>query len=984
MPDRQAQPAVRPPLRARRLRRRVRRRRGRAVAPAGSSRWRSPGSARSATAGASPPTAPRATVPGCCSRSSRASWPCSPRSRRPAGDRLAVPPTVQAAEADGAPDRRGGPRRGAAAGTVLADGPVRSDRPRPRSRRHPARLRPGRCRAAERAVRCPVRAPARPRSAADGGRGAGSRPKLAAFAVPSASCRIGRLQGPRRRRAPRRPVPGPGRRAAASATRSSTSATRRTPIPSGGSPSRSGRSPTTARSTRSGRTATRSRAGRRSARRPRFGRHIASSRPARCCLADGSDSLSLDEALELLVATGWSLEAALLALIPEAAALRPTGHPAGRGVRPPDGRLPRAVGRPGRARVRRRPAGRGAGRPERAPSARVRRHPRSARGGRVRGRRGPDRRGRDHPARAARAGRDAARRPAPRGDPRGRRGEDRDPPSFVAAGCPAIGVRRPADRRRRRRGSTPAVATTAPALRHARRPRRRARPARHPDDGPRGEGAALEHGRRHADPGPGADRPTGRRSPPPGVRPGHEPADRPGARAGGHGPPRRARPTAGAARRHPDRATDRPARPADRRRPRRARRAPRPAPGPPARRDLGRPQTARPVSPTRSTGSRPRRCSPSRPARSSSSSISDRAMSLDRPPVPSVLAVGAVHTALSAAGLRGRADLLVDAADVLDVHGLAMAIAAGATAVHPRLAIELAAELAGSRGAEDADRTEAVRRLLDAFEAGLRKTLARMGISAVASYVGGALFETLELAPEVVERCFPAAAAWPGRIGFEDARRARPAPARGRTGARGGRRRRQAGRPGSGPLPGRRRAPSLRSGRRQGDPGRRRRLVGRPARRRRPAVAAAAVVRDGLRIRRPRGIRPVPLDEVEPARSIARRFVASAMSVGALSPEAHQAVTIGMQRAGGAANTGEGGEDPAWYRPTARTASVATPGSSRSPRPASGSPRPTSPGRTSSRSRSPRARSPARAASCRPRRRPPRSRRSAGPSRASR
>jgi glutamate synthase domain-containing protein 3 len=59
----------------------------------------------------------------------------------------------------------------------------------------------------------------------------------------------------------------------------------------------------------------------------------------------------------------------------------------------------------------------------------------------------------------------------------------------------------------------------------------------------------------------------------------------------------------------------------------------------------------------------------------------------------------------------------------------------------------------------------------------------------------------------------------------------------------------------------------------------------------------------------------VPLDEVEPARSIARRFVVSAMSVGALSPEAHQALTIGIQRAGGAANTGEGGEDPAWYVP---------------------------------------------------------------------
>ncbi len=293
--------------------------------------------------------------------------------------------------------------------------------------------------------------------------------------------------------------------------------------------------------------------------------------------------------------------------------------------------------------------------------------------------------------------------------------------------------------------------------------------------------------------------------------------------------------------------------------------------------------------------------------------ISDRTMSLDRPPQPSVLAVGTVHTALGAAGLRGRADLVVDAADVLDVHGLAMAVAAGATAVRPRLAIELAAELAGSRGAETLTATEAVRHLLEAFEAGLRKTLARMGISAVASYVGGALFETLELAPEVVERCFPSAAAWPGRIGFEGL-------------AERGLRRLDAARA----------LAAAGDGVRLADPGLARFRADGELHLYAPVVVKAlqavadgssdalrtvpgrdpAVVRDGLRIHRPRGTKPVPLDEVEPARSIARRFVASAMSVGALSPEAHQAVTIGMQRAGGAANTGEGGEDPAWYRPT--------------------------------------------------------------------
>ena len=298
--------------------------------------------------------------------------------------------------------------------------------------------------------------------------------------------------------------------------------------------------------------------------------------------------------------------------------------------------------------------------------------------------------------------------------------------------------------------------------------------------------------------------------------------------------------------------------------------------------------------------------------------ISDRAASLDRLPLPSVLAVGAVHTALGAAGLRGRADLLVDAADVLDVHGLAMAIAAGATVVHPRLALELAAELAGSRGPRGARAPdEAGARLLDAFEAGLRKTLARMGISAVASYVGGALFETLELAPEVVGRCFPSAAAWPGRVGFADARRARAAPARG---GRGRSRRPATGRgsstpgsPATAPTASSTSTPRRSSGRSRPWPTGRSADLGTGP----PPGPIPPSSATGSAIRRPRGVRPVPLDEVEPARAIARRFVASAMSVGALSPEAHQAVTIGMQRAGGAANTGEGGEDPAWYRPTA-------------------------------------------------------------------
>ena len=147
--------------------------------------------------------------------------------------------------------------------------------------------------------------------------------------------------------------------------------------------------------------------------------------------------------------------------------------------------------------------------------------------------------------------------------------------------------------------------------------------------------------------------------------------------------------------------------------------------------------------------------------------ISDRGFDAERLPVPSILAAGAVHSALTEAGLRGRTDLIVDAADLLDVHAVAMTLAVGATAVHPRLAIGPAAELAGT-AAPRAHPADTVGNLMTAFEAGLRKTLARMGISAVASYVGGALIDTLDLAPEVVARCFPTAAAWPGRVTFDD------------------------------------------------------------------------------------------------------------------------------------------------------------------------------------------------------------------------
>jgi glutamate synthase domain-containing protein 2/glutamate synthase domain-containing protein 1/glutamate synthase domain-containing protein 3 len=307
--------------------------------------------------------------------------------------------------------------------------------------------------------------------------------------------------------------------------------------------------------------------------------------------------------------------------------------------------------------------------------------------------------------------------------------------------------------------------------------------------------------------------------------------------------------------------------------------------------------------------------------------VSDRGFSLDRLPIPSILAAGAVDAALSAAGLRGRTDVVVEAADILDVHGAAMVLAVGATGLVPWLAVELAAELAGTRGAEELDAAATVGNLFAALDAGLRKTLARMGISTASSYIGGKLFETIELDDDVRTRCFPAAPAWPGRVGFTDLaerqlrRRAAALTVAATTPSNklqdpGFARFRADGelhryapkivadiQAASGFAPVNvaavsASAPSLSLA---------------PAR---PVAPGSTVVRDAFRVRRrPSSVAPISLVDVEPARSIARRFVVSAMSVGALSPEAHQALTIGIQRAGGSANTGEGGEDPAWYVP---------------------------------------------------------------------
>jgi glutamate synthase (ferredoxin) len=281
--------------------------------------------------------------------------------------------------------------------------------------------------------------------------------------------------------------------------------------------------------------------------------------------------------------------------------------------------------------------------------------------------------------------------------------------------------------------------------------------------------------------------------------------------------------------------------------------------------------------------------------------LSDRRAGPQRLPIPMPLAVGAIHEHLLVRGERMLKDVVAIAGDVVDVHDVACLITIGATAVHPYLALSTAAG-AVEPGTPDIEGETKYRK---ALEAGLLKVMAKMGISCVASYRGAQVIEALGLGAQVMERCFPSV---PSRIGgadladLEQLARARvsaapePLPDHGRV------RFRKAGEHHAyNPLAVRAAQKAAQS--RDEDAYRQwRRLSG---------ADQPQTLRELLRIKEA-GV-PVPLGDVEPASEIVKRFVSTAMSLGALSPEAHEALAIAMNQIGARSNSGEGGEDPMTY-----------------------------------------------------------------------
>ena len=280
--------------------------------------------------------------------------------------------------------------------------------------------------------------------------------------------------------------------------------------------------------------------------------------------------------------------------------------------------------------------------------------------------------------------------------------------------------------------------------------------------------------------------------------------------------------------------------------------------------------------------------------------LSDRRTGPERLPVPMALAVGAVHEHLLATGERMAKDIVAIAGDAVDVHDLACLITVGATAVHPYLALATA-----SRSPEGAGRAQGARDAMKyrkALEAGLLKVMAKMGISTAMSYRGGEVIEALGLGAEVMELCFPAV---PSRIGgadladLERLARTRPEalPDHGRV------RFRKAGEHHAyNPLAVR----AAQKAAQTGDQDAYREW------RRLSSMDQPQSLRELIHIKE--SATPVPLEEVEPASEIVKRFVSTAMSLGALSPEAHEALAIAMNQVGARSNSGEGGEDPDTYK----------------------------------------------------------------------
>ncbi len=289
--------------------------------------------------------------------------------------------------------------------------------------------------------------------------------------------------------------------------------------------------------------------------------------------------------------------------------------------------------------------------------------------------------------------------------------------------------------------------------------------------------------------------------------------------------------------------------------------------------------------------------------------LSDRGVDAEKAPIPILLSTAAVHHHLVRAGIRNSAGLVVETGEAREVHHFAVLVGYGAVAIHPYLAFETLADMVGDAGElEGVSVEEASEKYIKAIKKGLLKIISKMGISTLFSYCGAQIFEAVGLEKDLVDRHFTGTASRIGGVGIkglarEALERHRRAFAEIETNPAG-----------------------LDVGgeyhlRVQGEYHQWNQTS---------VVALQRAVKtksfetfkeytehfdsESARLSTLRSLfdfrrDPIPIEEVESAKEIVKRFCTGAMSFGSISKETHETLAVAMNQIGGKSNTGEGGEE---------------------------------------------------------------------------
>ncbi|MDP4624069.1 MAG: glutamate synthase large subunit, partial [Akkermansiaceae bacterium] len=302
--------------------------------------------------------------------------------------------------------------------------------------------------------------------------------------------------------------------------------------------------------------------------------------------------------------------------------------------------------------------------------------------------------------------------------------------------------------------------------------------------------------------------------------------------------------------------------------------------------------------------------------------LSDRATSPERVPIPALLTTGTIHHHLNRIRKRMRASLVIETGEARDVHQIACLFGFGATAVVPYLGYATVRQLVAADAGKDKlgegmTPQKAMTNYRKALEKGLLKIMSKMGISVLNSYQGAQTYEAIGIGNEVVDFSFTGVPSQIGGISFKEiaeesiirhkAAYETEVP-EGETldlGDPGYNRYRKSGE---------RHAytteviKNFHNYVKSGKPEDYEEYV-------RVSLETNPVAIKDLLNFVPSATGAIPIDEVEPIEDIRRRFTTAAMSLGALSPEAHETLAIAMNRIGGKSDSGEGGEDPVRFKP---------------------------------------------------------------------